>query len=416
MANITNEQDRLIEEWAAEMNSHVGELKVQPYGEYPPDTTCWYGSLENSLVTEDLIRHFADASGDRNPLWRDPEYARKTRWGGIIAPPTFTDTIVQPYGGNWDWGTQYSSKFKSFFMLPDGATRNLYQPLHPRDKLRSIEYYLGVTEVKPLRPAPAREFVDARRRVLINQREEIVAILDQHFKAVINHNISADSPYWIKRRKRKLTDAERDAIQHYYDTETRRGAAPLYWEDVNVADILNDVLVGPIAIQDTFAAYIVMSGHAVGFDLEWERVKKNFNFHYLDPDINAWTAGAVCHVLDDKSHAFIWDGGAAVSFFFIPEWMLSRMIVNWMGDNGFLRKLDDRCDPYYPIIGDVLHTKGSVTNKYIKNDEYLVDLKVNCENQDKLIIMSGTATVKLPSKNDFRNIKQTQLTCKTPVI
>jgi acyl dehydratase len=36
-----------------------------------------------------VIRHFADGLGDTNPLWTDEEYAKRTKWGGIIAPPCF---------------------------------------------------------------------------------------------------------------------------------------------------------------------------------------------------------------------------------------------------------------------------------------------------------------------------------------
>ncbi|MFC1909799.1 MaoC family dehydratase N-terminal domain-containing protein [Chloroflexota bacterium] len=35
------------------------------------------------------IRKFADAIGDPNPLYCDEEYSKKSRHGGIIAPPTF---------------------------------------------------------------------------------------------------------------------------------------------------------------------------------------------------------------------------------------------------------------------------------------------------------------------------------------
>jgi acyl dehydratase len=35
------------------------------------------------------IRRFAQAIGDPNPLWQDEEYAAKTQYGGIIAPPQF---------------------------------------------------------------------------------------------------------------------------------------------------------------------------------------------------------------------------------------------------------------------------------------------------------------------------------------
>ncbi|MCL6648663.1 MAG: MaoC family dehydratase N-terminal domain-containing protein, partial [Chloroflexi bacterium] len=40
-------------------------------------------------VDHSQIRLFAEAIGDPNPLYVDEEYARTTRWGSIIAPPTF---------------------------------------------------------------------------------------------------------------------------------------------------------------------------------------------------------------------------------------------------------------------------------------------------------------------------------------
>jgi len=38
-------------------------------------------------VEKGHIRRHAEAIGDPNPLWRDETFARKTRYGGIIAPP-----------------------------------------------------------------------------------------------------------------------------------------------------------------------------------------------------------------------------------------------------------------------------------------------------------------------------------------
>ncbi len=40
-------------------------------------------------VEREMIRRFARAIGDPNPLWQDEEYARASHYGGIIAPPTF---------------------------------------------------------------------------------------------------------------------------------------------------------------------------------------------------------------------------------------------------------------------------------------------------------------------------------------
>src|SRR3989338_2643949 len=48
------------------------------------------GKPEDVRVFEagkEVIRRFADAVGDRNPLYYDEEYARNSRYGSIIAPP-----------------------------------------------------------------------------------------------------------------------------------------------------------------------------------------------------------------------------------------------------------------------------------------------------------------------------------------
>lgn len=40
-------------------------------------------------VEKGAIRKFADAVDDQNPLYRDEEYARNSRYGAMIAPPGF---------------------------------------------------------------------------------------------------------------------------------------------------------------------------------------------------------------------------------------------------------------------------------------------------------------------------------------
>lgn len=40
-------------------------------------------------VTRKDIRRFTQAIGDPNPVYVDEDYAKKTIWGGIIAPPLF---------------------------------------------------------------------------------------------------------------------------------------------------------------------------------------------------------------------------------------------------------------------------------------------------------------------------------------
>lgn len=45
-------------------------------------------------VTKKDIRRYAQAIGDTNPLYYDEQYARTTRYGGIVAPPLFCHTLA----------------------------------------------------------------------------------------------------------------------------------------------------------------------------------------------------------------------------------------------------------------------------------------------------------------------------------
>ncbi len=51
----------------------------------------WLGTEGSGLceVEKGHIKKFAQAVDDPNPLWQNEEYARKSKYGSIIAPPTF---------------------------------------------------------------------------------------------------------------------------------------------------------------------------------------------------------------------------------------------------------------------------------------------------------------------------------------
>jgi acyl dehydratase len=64
------------------------------------------GDVRVFEVEKEPIRRFADAVGDPNPLYRDEEYARSSRYGSIIAPPGF---ISSPWFSQPKSGTPSSS-------------------------------------------------------------------------------------------------------------------------------------------------------------------------------------------------------------------------------------------------------------------------------------------------------------------
>ena len=63
----------------------------------PPEAKAMIGKEtepQTFEVTMGHIRRFARAIGDDSPLYYDEEYARQTKWRGIIAPPLFVFSFV----------------------------------------------------------------------------------------------------------------------------------------------------------------------------------------------------------------------------------------------------------------------------------------------------------------------------------
>ncbi len=88
------------------------------------------------------IRRFVEATTDENPLWQNEDYARKTRWGGIIAPPAFLEA--------------FNPANHAFRKYPDMSHMSLpFQPPFPRTFQAFNEYRCFI----PLRPGDRIESV-----------------------------------------------------------------------------------------------------------------------------------------------------------------------------------------------------------------------------------------------------------------
>ena len=69
----------ITDEALEELSRRVGsKFKIDPF---------------HTLVCEDTIRHYVDGIGDINPLYGDKEYARKTRYGRMVAPPSWLYSV-----------------------------------------------------------------------------------------------------------------------------------------------------------------------------------------------------------------------------------------------------------------------------------------------------------------------------------
>ena len=83
-------------------------------------------------IEKGAIRKLAEAIGDPNPLWQDEEYAKKTKYGGIIAPPTFLWSLRNEEAVIWANDPDLSP-VKRFFH--GGTDFELYKPVRPGDRI-----------------------------------------------------------------------------------------------------------------------------------------------------------------------------------------------------------------------------------------------------------------------------------------
>ena len=131
--------NKKLDEQIAQFNEGRGEVKVP----LPPHAIMdneYERGINNKLVTEDLIRHFADAIGDPNPLWRDPSYAAGTRWGGIIAPPLYESCI--------SYGSSFGGRLRvpGVARLAAGNGHDYFKPIRPGDTFTVYDKYMGFEE------------------------------------------------------------------------------------------------------------------------------------------------------------------------------------------------------------------------------------------------------------------------------
>jgi hypothetical protein len=291
--------------------------------------------------------------------------------------------------------TEQWSKFNWFQRSSPTIKYQLFHVIRPGDKFRLVRRDLGVEEVETKQPKPCRQFINHTLMYHINQRDETVAIVD--YTTVIYINRPEGSPPLNKefgRKSRRLADEEREAIYQGYAEETRQGADTLYWEKVTKVDEIKPLVVGPLSTYDAAANYAAITGHAVGFDMEWERIRLAPAWAWLDPETNTWKCGGEAHFRNGAGHTNIFSGGSAYASSTIIAGLVSRTICNWMGDAGFCKMIENN-NAALTLLGDVIKIKGRVTKKYVNNGEHLIDLELRSENQDGLILITSNATVRL---------------------
>jgi hypothetical protein len=187
-------------------------------------------------------------------------------------------------------------------------------------------------------------------------------------------------------------------IDAQYAREKPRGAEPRYWEDVREGDELPPRVKGPLTVTDMICWHVGvgMGSYGVaGLRLGYRNRQRIPRFYHPN-ELGVPDVAQRCHWDQDfareSGSPHVYDYGR------MRETWLIHLCTDWMGDEGWLWKLDAEMRRFN-YVGDTHWMRGRVTRKYLADgDRPAVDLDVWGENQRGEITTPGHATVLLPSR------------------
>jgi acyl dehydratase len=351
--------------------------------------------IENSLepwcheATRDAIRHYAHGIGDDNPLWCDPAYAANTRWGGIVALPSFlfaTSRIISGYVGG----------LPGVHAMWAGADWTWHRPVRRNDAI-STEARLKDLIEHETRFA-GRAIQQVYHVDFYNHQGEMVASADSWcFRTDRDQAREQGSKYdAVKARPPPhYSEAELSRIYQLYADEELRGATPRYWNDVAVGDRLPVMVKGPMTVTG-FIAYAQGWGglYIRANKLAWKQVHAHRGLGIANrfgiPD---------CPERVHWEPEFARMVGVPGAYDYGPErcsW-LTHHLTNWMGDDGMLRRAGCKIRRHNPE-GDTLFIGGTVTRCFLEDGRHLVEIAQEAHNQDGELSVVGSGVVELPCR------------------
>ena len=355
----------------------------------------------NYEVTWDGTRHFAYGCGDDNPLWCDPEYGRKSSWGGLIAPPLFFWTMGEAEN------PQHTPEQKAILKGDPLAGLGAYQavmeyewwrPLHLADRLKVNRVLLGVS-VKDKSAFSGRSVHETRGFIYRNQHDEPHAIqrgtwvrAERHASAEKKKEYELPKPY---------TKEQLDEIDACYEEEAgkRRGSEPRYWEDVQVGEELPTIVRGPLRTSDLIVWHLGWGMQLTppgAFRLSY-LIRKKVPGMFTPNSLNVPDTVQRLHWEPEWANKL----GIPVPYDYggLREAFLTTVITNWMGDSGWLWKLSCQHRKFV-YTGDTNWIKARVIDKQQTDGRNEVYLDVRVENQWGTTTSPGNAVVLLPSRNN----------------
>lgn len=354
----------------------------------------------------DAFRHVAEAIGDDNPLWCDPDYARASMWGAPIAPPCLNggDTLIgENEVAELDADTKALLKgdpLKGAHAYYAASAREWWRPLHPTDG--------GLTRRNALIAALDKTGSFAGR-VVHEWTAEVFAHPDHLLSAQYRLMVRTDrdkverkadaGEYDTKVTLEPYTEEQLAEIDAAYAAEpaARRGAEPRYWEDVTEGDTLGPLVKGPLRVTDMVVWHTGMGMGLYGVKalrLGYQQRQRVPGFFRPD-DLNIPDVYQRVHW--DQEWARRAGNPSIYDYGRMRETWLIHLCTDWMGDDAWLAHLDVEFRKFN-YVGDTHWMRGKVVRKYLLDGRPAVDVDTWGENQRGEATCPGHATILLPSR------------------
>ena len=340
-------------------------------------------------ATRDNIRHYAHGIGDDNPLWCDPDYAKKTRHGGVIALPSFLfscSRIVSGYVGGLPGVHAMFAGCDFTWMKPIRRNAVISTSAYLKDLVEHDTKFAG----RSVQQIYHVDFYD-------ETGDQLAAADTWCFRTDRDIARESGTKYReVKQRPQRVyTDKELDRVYKLYEQEQIRGASPRYWEDVALGMPMPEMAKGPMTVTG-FIAYaqgwggLYIRAHKLAYKMISKHPGTGIKNRFGVPD---------CPERVHWEEEFAHKVGAPGAYDYGPErcsW-LSHAVTNWIGDDAELRNLHTQIRRHNPE-GDTLYIDGQVSRKYVQDGKKLVEFSLIGNNQDGELSIQGRATAELPGR------------------
>ena len=367
-------EGRITEEALAAAKAMVG-LILRPEGPFVQD------------VTVDTIRNYCNGIGDLNPLFRDAEYGRRSRYSSLIGHPTMP--MAYGYIGRTRWGLP---GVHGFFA---GNDWEFFRTWRPGDRMNCIERVVGVVEKKSkLSGKLVLQYTEA---LFLDQNDELMA---KTLGWCTRHERQAarESGKHAGVKTHQYTSEEMAAIEELELNEANRirGGKVRYWQDVAEGEVMDPIARGPLTAMD-LKGFNVGVGRGLTHGLVLMNAQRHPGHYFRNPEAGG---GIEYTGIGHQRASAAEQVGVPSAYDYGPgrtSW-LTTLVTNWMGDSAFLKRLRGEMRRFN-IVGDTTWCKGKVARKYTKDGYALVDLEIWAENQRGELTAPGLATVMLPSRD-----------------